>query len=474
MTQFRPNSSLHLEKQAGTWKWGLLCLALLAPFFFLSYGFANHYAAGLTHVPSIVFAWEQHIPLWAWSIVPYWSIDLFYGLSLLLCANKFELRQHVLRLFSAQLIAVTLFIIFPLKFSWVRPPLEGFFAWCFDVLMGFDQPYNQAPSLHIILLIILWDFFRRHTPRSWYWCIDLWGLLIGISVLTTWQHHFIDVPTGIIVGALCMWLFPLHGLAPYQRQTLQQTTGKHFKIGSYYLIIALLLLGIAISIQSWALWLLYPALSLLLVAFAYYLARPHFFQKQENGQFSIAAWILFAPYLIFAWCNSRIWTRKNPQDSLVFTTANLQVYLGRIPTAQHAQQYHAIFDCCAELPMLKPHLYASHYSLDLMLLTPTQLTQATLSLQQLIEQSIKQHTQLNTTLNHAPHKINILIHCALGYSRSSSILATWLLQQHYAHDVPDAIQMIQHARPWIVLKPLQQQSLLTFFQQHTINPEKQA
>ena len=72
-------------REPGVWKRGVLYLLCLAPFFFLTYGFANQHASGLSHVPSIVFAWEKHIPLWPWTIVPYWSIDLFYGLSLLLC-----------------------------------------------------------------------------------------------------------------------------------------------------------------------------------------------------------------------------------------------------------------------------------------------------------------------------------------------------------------------------------------------------
>ena len=99
-------------KQTGTWKWGMLCLVFLAPFFFLTYGFANQYAAGLDEVGFIVFDWEQHIPLWPWTIVPYWSIDLFYGLSLLLCWNLFELKQHVLRLLSAQIISIACFLLF--------------------------------------------------------------------------------------------------------------------------------------------------------------------------------------------------------------------------------------------------------------------------------------------------------------------------------------------------------------------------
>lgn len=111
--------------------------------------------------------------------------------------------------------------------------MQGFFGVWFDILMGFDKPFNQAPSLHIVPLMILWDFYRRHVPSSYRWIIDLWSLLIGVSVLTTWQHHFIDIPTGIWVGAFCLWLFPLSVVSPLQAQKVQQRTLKHFKLGSY-------------------------------------------------------------------------------------------------------------------------------------------------------------------------------------------------------------------------------------------------
>jgi len=86
------------------WKPGLAWLLVLGPLFFLSYGFANHQAAGTAGVPSIVFDWERHIPLWPWTILPYWSIDFFYGLSLLICTTRLELTRHGLRLLTAQVL----------------------------------------------------------------------------------------------------------------------------------------------------------------------------------------------------------------------------------------------------------------------------------------------------------------------------------------------------------------------------------
>jgi len=438
-------------KETGTWKWGILCLVFLAPFFFLSYGFANNYASQLLNVPSIVYDWEKHIPLWAWTIVPYWSIDLFYGLSLLLCWNKFELKQHALRLFTAQLISISCFLLFPLKFSFERPALDGFFGLWFDVLMGFDKPFNQAPSLHIVLLVILWDFFRRHCAGHWKYLVDFWSLLIAVSVLTTWQHHFIDIPTGLLVGALCLWLFPITAKSPFKKDALQILTPKHLKLASYYFIGSILLVIPAILFKSSFLWLIYPSISLFLVACAYLLVRPHFFQKQADGNLSHAAKMLFAPYLIFAWLNSRIWTRKHPEDSAILKLGNTSIFLGRIPSANHTQQYQAVFDCVAELPVHCQTGYDQYPGLDLIPLQVDQLVHAVESFNQLIQ---------SVSNDNSEHKI--LIFCALGYSRSSATLCAWLLQQQHAAHVQEAIQIVQSARPWVKLNDAQIKNLNTY------------
>ncbi|QIL82080.1 phosphatase PAP2/dual specificity phosphatase family protein [Diaphorobacter sp. HDW4A] len=427
-----------ITREPGVWKRGVLYLLCLAPFFFLTYGFANQYASGLADVRAIVFAWEKHIPLWPWTIVPYWSIDLFYGLSLLLCWSRFELRQQALRLFTAQVISIACFVLFPLKFSFERPPLEGFFGLWFDVLMGFDKPFNQAPSLHIVLLIILWDFYRRHVSAGWVWLVHLWCALIGLSVLTTWQHHFIDLPTGLLVGALCMWLYPLSVKSPFEKDAMRVRTAWHVKLGGWYLLASVLLTAAAFTCGGGWLWLLYPAVSLLLVALAYLLVRPHCFQKQEDGAMAVASVLLFAPYFVGAWINSRAWTRAHAEDSRVGEWQDMSVHLGRIPSARDAAAYDALFDCAAELPVTHhPAAYAQHLSLDMVTLSAEQLVSGAERLDALIAA-------------HRPRKL--LVFCALGYSRSAAVLCAWLITTGRVDSVDTAVKLIQQARPWVVLR----------------------
>jgi membrane-associated phospholipid phosphatase len=275
------------------WARAALWLAGLGPFFLLSYGLANWLASRHPDVGSVVFSWERGLPFWAWTIVPYWSIDGFYAASLLICASSEELDRHGRRLLTAQVIAVTCFVVWPLRFGFERPEVSGAFGALFDLLVRFDQPFNQAPSLHIALLVILWDIYARRTPATLRWPLHLWFALIGVSVLTTYQHHFIDVPTGALLGFVSLWLWPLAGRTPIgaiTRDPRRRSLALRYALGAGGLA------AVAAWARDTALWLLWPATSLLFVAGAYAFFGPGVFQKDADGTVSPAARWLLAPY----------------------------------------------------------------------------------------------------------------------------------------------------------------------------------
>lgn len=426
-----------LAAEGRPWRRALLWLALLGPFFFASYGFANWMAGRHATLPVMAFAWETHIPFVPWTIVPYWSIDLFYAVSFFLCRQRVELDRHALRLFSAQVIAVACFLLWPLRFSFQRPEIGGVFGWLFDVLLGFDKPFNQAPSLHIVLLIVLWVKYAQYLHGAGRWLLHGWALLIGVSVLTTFQHHFIDVPTGLLAGWLCVWLWPEQGTPPLRAWRMAGDP-KRWRLASFYLLGAAMLLVPALLLGGTALWLLWPVVSLLLVALAYAGLGTAVFQKRADGRLTMAARWLLAPYLAAAWINSRLWTRAAPQPVEVAGG----VWLGRIPCAALPSPLRGVVDTCAELSCHAPGAaYASVPMLDLVVPAPAQLAGAADAIEALRAQG------------------PLLVCCALGYSRSAASVATWLLRTGRVCSAAEAVAQVRAARPSIVLHDVHLQAI---------------
>jgi hypothetical protein len=205
------------------WKEAMLWLLLLAPVFLIAYTAANLYAAQLppARVHEISMGWERSIPFLPWTILLYLSIYLLYVAAPFLCRTRRELRVHASRFVLVTAISVVCFVLFPLRFGPARPQVTGIPGLLFDLVGSIDHPYNQAPSMHIGLLVVLWSCYRRHCPSRWVWLLNLGFACIATSVLTTWQHHFVDIPTGFAVGVLACRLIPMHsGLRAGKAQSI--------------------------------------------------------------------------------------------------------------------------------------------------------------------------------------------------------------------------------------------------------------
>lgn len=418
-----------LREEPRPWIAAAVWLACLAPLFYLSYGFANAMAASRPDVPSVVFAWERHIPFLGWTIVPYWSINVFYGLSLFICSTRAELETHVRRLLTAQIVAVACFLAFPLRFTLHRPETDGLSGTLFTLLASFDRPFNQAPSLHIALLVILWQVYARHLPRAARGALHLWFSLVAVSVLTTYQHHFLDIPTGALLGAFCVWLWPQVGPSPLATMAVA-TDRRSLIVAGCYLTGSASYAAAGAWTGGAGLWLLWPALSLLLVAASYAFLGAAGFQKDVDGRMSVAVRLLLAPYLLGAFVNSRSWTRREPRPVAIADG----VWLGRIPSRREAARFTTVVDLCAELPgAAAPASWRCVPMLDLVPPPPAQLRDAAASIERCRAAG------------------PLLVCCALGYSRSAAAVATWLVTSNAAASIQEAIERIRRARPHIVI-----------------------
>ena len=439
-------------------KSSLLKLALVGALFYTSYGLSNHYAASLAYVPEVAFAWERGIPFWAWTIVPYWSLNLMYAAAFFLCRNACEQNRYVARLVSAQIIATICFMLFPLHFGWPKPPTDGLWGWLFDSLVAFDLPYNQAPSLHIALAVIVGAFYWTRFPKI-HLPIFLWQSLIALSVLTTYQHHFIDVPTGALLGWLVLWAIPQHGVSPFKRRDLfvvqpaeqtgylktasceaklssgkaktsPETRSREIKIAMLYLAGSVLSALPSFLGGAW-LWMLWVSVSLSVVAFAYLTGNAAVFQKQADGRLSAAATILLLPYLAGVRLNMAYWLSGKAKMARVRD----DVWIGSVSGI--SDDLPAVLDVCAEYP--RPHYRGAYRVLPLLdMVAPSEndLVQAAL----LLEALRRQHGKVLTC-------------CALGYGRSAAVVLTWLLVYGGCRNLAQATAELKQARPQMVLPP---------------------
>ena len=391
----------------------LLWLAVLGPFFFLSYGFANTVTSHRAYVPSVAFGWERSVPFLPWTIVPYWTSDLLYAVSLLVCATRRELNMHVKRLVAAQVISVGCFLAFPLRCVYERPETHGFFGWLFDVLMGFDKPFNQAPSLHVSLAVILWSRFSAHLDGAWRAAMGGWLVLVAISTMTTYQHQFLDLPTGALAGLLAIALFP------------DAHKSQRMRLSTFYLSGATLATAIAIQVGGLAWVLLWLAAALLVVAIAYAADWPRLFQQPLIR-------LIAAPYTAAAWINSRWWTRGDVPAQEIADG----VWLGR--ALPWSTEFSSIVNLAAEL-------HVTGYSVPML---------------DLVEPTAQQLEDAVAAIEECESQRPTLVCCALGYSRSASAVAAWLVSTGRARSRKEAIAMIRERRPRIVLSQISQMDRL--------------
>jgi hypothetical protein len=413
------------------WLRALAWVVFLLPFFFLTYNSTNWVASRRAVTGTFYFGWEHSIPFVPWTIVPYFSINLFYAASPFLCRTALELDRHALRLLTAQVAAAAAFLLFPLHFAFQRPAAIGIPGALFDLLAVFDKPFNQAPSLHIALLVILWDRFEAHTRGGLRWHLRAWFALIGVSVLTTYQHHVIDVPTGALLGFLCLWLWPEAGAPPLAGFRLTASRQRR-KIAVFYVLLAAILALLAAKGGGLALLLWWGIVALGLVALNYAAAGPAGFQKRKGRQ-SLAVTVLLAPHRLAVEANRWRRLRRETGPSPIHDG----VWLGPLPSARQmkARGFRGLVDLTSELVMAPgAWTYRGFPWLDVTSPSPADLLAAAREIEALRVSG------------------PVLVSCAMGRGRSAAAVAAWLLLTGRAACAEDAIAQVRALRPQTVFR----------------------
>lgn len=210
------------------------------------------------------------------------------------------------------------------------------------------------------------------------------------------------------------------------------------RVGSYYLLGAGTLMGVAWASLPLGYVLLWPVLSLAVISLGYFKLGPVVYLKQ-NGQHAI--WVKALHYFSFlghelsrrAYAKQCApWNRLLPNLLIGRQLKDSEVELLRTEAVS------AVLDLTAEFsepPELREIKYLNLPLLDLAAPTDSQLEQALAFIQTHIE------------------KGTVYVHCKIGYSRTAAIAGSYLIQAGHAQSTEAAISKLKNARSSIIIRP---------------------
>ncbi|CAI8723414.1 phosphatase PAP2 family protein [Chryseobacterium sp. IT-36CA2] len=403
----------------------LYALILCAIVFMMVYNFAAWYTSRLTNVPSFVFDFEKYVPFILWSIIPYMTSGIFFCLVFFFCQNKEQLKVLTQRMLFVTVVAGICFLLFPLKFSLPKPEVNSFIlGYSFQFLKVFDSPFNQAPSLHIAYAFIFWSVFRNlKRGRT---LIMFWLILLGISTLTTYQHHFIDIVTGSILAHLSFIIFP------YQKNDFLY---RNFHVANLYFLSGWIIILAATLVDRFygniGLVLLWSAVMILLIGY-HYQKNNIFFLKNKTGDIPWLKKIFYFPYL-FMYHIFWKFLRKNRMPVEVIPG----LYISSRPDHESLKGFQIdkttiVYDLSAE--MEEPTIIkdkVNYYSFPFLDIGTLDIQET----QKLISVITEHYQQL-------PPDGKILMHCTMGFTRSS-VIGILVIKNILSLPLTEAITMMK-------------------------------
>ena len=121
--------------------------AWLCFWFVFVYNGCNYLASLRPDVGTCAYDWEiNFFPFIPILIIPYWSIDLFYGVAPFLIKDRFQLKQHLKRITFGIAVAGFFFLVFPLKLVTPAPPVLRGSAKLSKLLQLRPQSSHCAPN----------------------------------------------------------------------------------------------------------------------------------------------------------------------------------------------------------------------------------------------------------------------------------------------------------------------------------------
>lgn len=185
------------------WRKNTIVFSVITFVLYSGYQLSNRFHLKESYLPLTPL--DSAIPFLIWTVWPYFIL-------IFLTFLPYGIKDRALfgKTMLAFIIAVTLNILFWifLPTIFMRPALPadtGITTFAYRWLCSIDTPANCFPSGHITSPTIgCWAFSKQYPKyRIWIW---LSFLLLSISIFTTKQHYFWDLPGGLLTAAFGIWL----------------------------------------------------------------------------------------------------------------------------------------------------------------------------------------------------------------------------------------------------------------------------
>lgn len=330
------------------------------------YTLTNEYASKLSstqQITNVATSLDTYIPFIPVSIIVYACSVPLLALIFLTADNFDKLRKVNFYIIVSTLMACLCFYWLPLQVIYPPKSHESYqffgidWQFLYQVLSAMDKPYNQLPSLHACYaLIVAFVVMTQRSFKSFYkYALTFLSILVGLSTLSTYQHHIYDIVFGAVLASFVIVLE--HLLAKQQSRYQIQLFVKYLVVAvAGFLIINIVpfllydrissKINIIIQILSY-----YHLLSFLLLAL-FYTNYPIFqqpcrqiFKKSSSGKLSVWAYGIMLPiigiYGVMWYIANVFHLLKLPKNPL---TVNQKLDIIAIANPNHAYLDHKIND----------------------------------------------------------------------------------------------------------------------------------
>ncbi len=172
---------------------------------------------------------DQNTPFMPWSVLIYTSEYFYFAFVYIMLKNEDNINQYLYSYFAAQIVACFIFIVYPVTYPRELFPipsdlpnwLEGIWVW----LRKADAPTNCLPSLHVTSVFLSAFAFITDKQKKLFWVFFIWSIMIALTTLSTKQHYFVDIVTGIALALVCYRWFHHH--QKYKRVVATKTVASH-------------------------------------------------------------------------------------------------------------------------------------------------------------------------------------------------------------------------------------------------------